>query len=118
MTSKNAGWLLRDTVEFSGLGGLIGNYDTVAKSRTPIWLYRRTCGLLGFLGGSDGKESACNARRPRFDPWVGKIPWRRGWLPTLVFSPGEFHGHKESDMTERLTCSLLIAERGLKIIKT
>jgi len=30
-------------------------------------------------GGSDGKESACNAGRPGFDPWVGKIPWRREW---------------------------------------
>ena len=30
--------------------------------------------------------------RPRFDPWVGKIPWRRGRLPTPVFWPGEFHG--------------------------
>ena len=28
-------------------------------------------------------------RRPRFDPWVGKIPWRREWQPTLVFLPGE-----------------------------
>jgi len=26
-----------------------------------------------------------------FDPWVGKIPWRREWLPTPVFWPGEFH---------------------------
>ena len=26
-------------------------------------------------------------RRPRFDPWVGKIPWRREWLPTPVFLP-------------------------------
>ena len=48
-------------------------------------------------------------RRPGFDPWVGKIPWRREWLPTPVFWPGEFHelyspwGHKESDTTERLS---------------
>jgi len=27
--------------------------------------------------------------RPGFDPWVGKIPWRRAWQPTLVFLPGE-----------------------------
>ena len=27
-----------------------------------------------------------------FDPWVGKIPWGRGWQPTHVFSPGESHG--------------------------
>ena len=26
---------------------------------------------------------------PGFDPWVGKIPWRREWLSTPVFSPGE-----------------------------
>ena len=45
---------------------------------------------------------------PGFNPWVGKIPWRRERLLTPVFWPGEFHGlyspwgHKESDMTERL----------------
>ena len=49
--------------------------------------------------------------RPGFDPWVGKIPWRRERLPTPVFRPGETHeqrslagysprGHKESDTTE------------------
>ena len=27
-------------------------------------------------------------------PWVGKIPWRRAWLPTPVFLPREFHGQK------------------------
>ena len=43
------------------------------------------------------------------DPWVGKVLWRRERLPTSVFWPGEFHrlyspwGHKELDMTERLS---------------
>ena len=52
-------------------------------------------------------------RRPGFDPWVGKIPWRRKWQPMPVFLPGESHGrrslvgsslwgHKELDTTERL----------------
>ena len=55
--------------------------------------------------------------KPGFDPWVGKIPWRRESLPTtLVFWTGEFHGlygpwgHKESDMTEWLSlthCNIL-----------
>ena len=27
-------------------------------------------------------------------PWVGKIPWRREWLPTPVFLPGESHGQR------------------------
>ena len=58
---------------------------------------------------NSGKESACQCRRPGFDPWVGKIPWRRE--PTPVLWPGEFHGLyspwgcKESDMTERLSLS-------------
>ena len=53
-----------------------------------------------------------------FGPWVRKIPWRREWLPTLVFLPGEFHGqrslvdsswdHKESDTTEKLTFSFTL----------
>ena len=32
--------------------------------------------------------------RHKFDPWVGKIPWRRAWQPTPVFLPGESHGQK------------------------
>ena len=50
--------------------------------------------------------------RPRFDPWVGKISWRRKQQPTPVLLPGESHGwrslvgyspwsRKESDTTER-----------------
>ena len=53
----------------------------------------------------------------RVDYWVGKTPWRRKWLPTLVFLPEGFHGqrilvgyspwgHKELDMTEWLTLPL------------
>ena len=44
-----------------------------------------------------GKESTCQYRRYRrcrFDPWVGKIPWKRKWQPTLVFLPGESHGQR------------------------
>ena len=48
--------------------------------------------MLGFPCGSAGKESTCNVGGPGFDPWVGKIPWRRERLPTPVFWPGGFHG--------------------------
>ena len=49
----------------------------------------------GFPHGSEGKESACQCRRPGFDPWVRKIPWRREWLPSpVVFLPGEPHEQK------------------------
>ena len=68
------------------------------------------CLLAIFPGGSDCKV-CLQCRRPGFDPWVGKIPWRRKWQPTPVFLPGKSHGwrslvgycpwgHKESDMTE------------------
>ena len=30
----------------------------------------------------------------RFDPWVGKIPWRRAWLPPPVFLPGDSRGQR------------------------
>jgi len=49
--------------------------------------------------------------RLEFDPWMGKIPWRRKWQPTPVFLPEKSSGqrslvgyspwgHKESDTTE------------------
>ena len=43
--------------------------------------------VLGFPGGTNGKEPACQCRRHKrcgFYPWVTKIPWRRAWQPTLV----------------------------------
>ena len=43
---------------------------------------------MGFLGGASGKEPACQCR---FDPWVGKTPWRRAWQSTPVFLPRESH---------------------------
>ena len=59
--------------------------------------------------------------KPCFDPWIRKIPWKREWLPTLMFLPGESHelrnlagynpqGRRESDMTEQLTLSRLETE--------
>ena len=48
---------------------------------------------IGFPGGSDSKESACNAGDPS-DSWVRKVPWRRDWLPSPVFSPGKSHGQR------------------------
>ena len=69
---------------------------------------------MGFPGGTSGKELACQRRRHKrcgFNPWVGKILWRRAWQHTKVFLPGESHGqrslagyspagHKKSDTTK------------------
>ena len=72
---------------------------------------------MGFPGGSEVKASTWNAGDPGFDPWVGKIPWRRQWHPTPVLLPGESHGGRslvgcspwgleELDTIERLALSL------------
>ena len=95
-----------------------GNYILIflwkAHSFPTLSIFGSSGGWMGFPGGSDGKESkswvlsgikprsptlqenslpAKPPGRPRhqFNPWVGKIPWRRGWLPIPVFWPGEFH---------------------------
>ena len=66
--------------------------------------------FLGFPGGLDGKESACNVGDPGSIPGLGRSSGEWEWIPTPVFRPGEFHrqrslavcspwGLKESDTT-------------------
>ena len=38
--------------------------------------------------------NAGNVKRHGFDPWVGKVPWRRAWQPTPVVLPEESHGQR------------------------
>ena len=78
-----------------------------------------------------GKESACQCRRLKrhaFDPWVGKISWRRKLQPTPVFLPEEFHAQrslavcspwdrKESDTTKQLTLSFHFQSPGTSLMK-
>ena len=49
--------------------------------------------LMGFPGGSDGRVCR-KCGKPGFDPWVGKIPWRRKRQPIPVFLPGKYHGQR------------------------
>ena len=57
-------------------------------------------------------KNPLQCRRPGFNPWIKKIPWRRKWQLMPVFLPGESHGKrslvgyspwgcKESDITEQ-----------------
>ena len=46
-------------------------------------------------GGSSGKESTYHEGDLGSIPGSGKVPWRREWLPTPVFLPGEFHVTEE-----------------------
>ena len=54
--------------------------------------------MVGFPGGTSGKEPTCRCRRHKrcgLNPRVRKIPWRRAWQPTTVFLPGEYPGTEE-----------------------
>ena len=67
-----------------------------------------------YSPGAGDKQSTCQCsrcKRPGFNPWIGRIPWRKKWQRTPVFLPGESHGQrslvgyslwgcKESDRTE------------------
>ena len=61
-------------------------------------------GLKDFPGDASGEETACRSRRRRFQPWAGKIPWRRAWQPTPVFLPGESHGQRNLEGYSRWGC--------------
>ena len=69
--------------------------------------------IQGLPWWLSSKESACQCRRHRFNPWVRKIPWRRKWQHTPVFflenpmDGGAWQATlpgvaKESDLTECL----------------
>ena len=74
--------------------------DLLGKDKLPTSVF------LGFPGGLEGKESACNAGDLGSIPGLGRSPGEVERLPTPVFSPGELYGLyspwglKESDMTE------------------
>ena len=71
----------------------------------------KTCAKQGASVVAQTVKNPPAVQETGFDPWVEKILWRKEWLPTLVFLPGEFHGQrnlvgyipwggKESDATE------------------
>ena len=51
-------------------------------------------GFLGNLAAMRENWVRLQFERPGFNPWAGKIPWRRAWQPTPVFMPGKSHGQK------------------------
>ena len=62
---------------------LIYSFIFITYNHTKLW--------ASLTAQTVKNMPACRCGRPRFNPWVGKIPWGREWLPTPVFLPGEFH---------------------------
>ena len=52
------------------------------NNNTTIFLW-----LPQWLSGERIHLQCKSHRRCGFDPWVGKIPWRGKWQPTLAFLP-------------------------------
>jgi len=74
---------------------------------------------VGFPGGSDVKESACNAGDLGSIPESRRSPGEENGNPLQLFLPGESHGqrslagygpwgHKELDITWHLTLWLFV----------
>ena len=64
---------------------------------TAFAAFHRFVFIWGFPAGSVVKNlpaSAGNITRLGFDPWVGKISWRRRWQLTPVLLPGKSHGQR------------------------
>ena len=60
------------------------------------------------------KNPSANAgdMRCEFNPWVGKIPWRRAQRPTLVFLSGESHGQRNLVSYSPQSCKELCMTEG------
>ena len=77
----------------------------VAKSQKWLSNWTELIGPEGLPLGLSWYSICLQCGGPGFNPWVGKILWRRERQLTPVFWPGEFHGlyspwgHKESDAT-------------------
>ena len=75
---------------FCGSGSHRHKHETEQKASRS--LPGRLLSSSTSLGLSQGSQRCC--RRCEFEPWAGKIPWRRKQQPTPVFLSGKSHGHR------------------------
>ena len=76
----------------------------------PSWAHLISFLSLGLCQWLSSKESACQCGRHRrrgFNPWIGKIPFRKTWQPTLVFLLGKSHGQRSLESQCRWGCKEL-----------
>ena len=63
------------------------------KEKNQYHILRHICEIWDSLVGQMVKNLP-TMQKPRFNPWVRKITYRKEWQPTPVFLPGEFHGQR------------------------
>ena len=92
-----------------GSSGEFFHFKKLRQNQYMTFRYR----CSGLPRWHSGKESSCQCRRRRFDPWVRKFPLGKEMAsPPPVFLPGKFHGQqslsdcspwgpKESSSTEQ-----------------
>ena len=95
---------MRRTKEPVRRGALAKVISVVLGFSQSVW-----CWLFTYLGSLKAQwQRIClqckRCRRHRFEYWVGKILWRRGWQPTLVLLPGECHGQRRLAGYRRQGC--------------
>ena len=81
-----------------------------------VLLFSVTC-CIGLPWWLSSKQSACQCRRHKFDPWVRKIPWRRKWQPMPIFLPGKIHGQRSLAGYSPWGCKVLDTTWRLKVIQ-
>ena len=111
MSQLLTAWFFQCSVSFSKANPIRAQRQSYCILQFPTSI------MKGFSGGLVVKNLPAmqeTCRRHGFDPWVGKIPWRRKQQLTPVFLPGESHGQrslagycpwgrKEVDMSKQLS---------------
>ena len=59
-----------------------------------IYIYIKAVGFPGETSGKEHTSQCWRHKRCGFNPWAGKILWRRKWQPNPVFLPRESHGQR------------------------
>ena len=75
-------WTLKNLLQHHSWG------SSILRCSALFLVHLSLCWWLKWL-------SVClQGGRPGFNPWVGKISWKRKWQPTLVFLLGKSHGQR------------------------
>ena len=112
-------WMLPEGTQWRGSSGI--NVQQPWVDHLSFLQFGSSSGIVGFPGGSEGKESACNAGDLGSVPGLGRSLGEGNGYPLQYSPPGKSHGQrsvagyspwgcKESDTTKKLTLSLSLLQ--------